>query len=67
MVDFLKGNFTPKRPVTDGDGDGDARAELEARFERQALDRLGGSIAYVAKRKVLWDDEPTDPVGRGKT
>lgn len=55
MTEFLKGNFTPKRPAVE---DPAATAnDLEARFERQALDRLGGSIAYVAKRKVLWDDE----------
>ena len=28
---------------------------LEERFERTALKRLGGSIAFVSKKKVMWD------------
>jgi hypothetical protein len=51
MSDILKGNFKPARPV-------EVKAEeesLEERFEREVKKRLGGSIAYVAKKKVLWD------------
>lgn len=47
----LKGNFAPKKEVF-------APAEsttLEDQFEREALKRLGGSVAFVAKRKVVWD------------
>jgi hypothetical protein len=49
--DVLRGNFTPKKPVEL------KRAEetLEDRFEREAQKHLGGSIAYVAKKKVVWD------------
>lgn len=51
MSDVLKGNFKPARPV-------DVKKEeetLEDRFEREVKKRLGGSIAYVAKKKVLWE------------
>jgi len=49
--DMLKGNFKPKKAV-----EGKKSAEtLEDRFEREAQKHLGGSIAYVAKKKVVWD------------
>ncbi len=30
---------------------------LEKRFEREALKKLGGSIAFVSKKKVLWGEK----------
>jgi len=52
MNELLKGNFQPKNQVTDAP----AKEEtLEDRFEREAKKRLGGSIAYVSKKKVMWD------------
>ena len=47
----LKGNFTPKKDVRVSKSEDSA----EDRFEREAQKRLGGSIAYVAKKKVVWD------------
>lgn len=53
MSSVLKGNFETEKKV---EASSDKGAEsLEARFEREALKRLGGSIAYVAKKKVSWD------------
>ena len=52
-MDVLKGNFPIKRPVN-------VEAEtatLEDRFEREALKRLGGSIAFVSRKKLLWSPE----------
>lgn len=55
MSDVLKGNFKPKTAVTTEKG---IEAEtLENRFEREALKRLGGSMAFVKKHQVLWDEE----------
>lgn len=55
MSDLLKGNYKVARPVTDVK----AEPTLEQQFEREALKRLGGSIAFVAKGKVIWgEDEP---------
>jgi hypothetical protein len=51
MADLLKGNFTPEKQVTTKD----KSETLEDRFEREALNRLGGSIAFVSKKKVKWD------------
>jgi hypothetical protein len=52
MNSVLKGNFTAKKKVEAEAGAGD---EIESEFERKALKRLGGSVAYVAKKKVNWD------------
>jgi len=52
MADVLKGNFIPKKKVTVSEHE---EGDLESRFEREALKRLGGSIAFVSKKKVKWD------------
>lgn len=53
MSSVLKGNFETEKKVR---ASSDANSEsLESKFEREALKRLGGSIAYVAKKKVSWD------------
>ena len=51
MTSVLKGNFTPKKAV-DIEPENE---DLETRFEKAALKRLGGSIAFVAKKKIKWD------------
>lgn len=52
MSSVLKGNFQTNRTVA---VEAAASEDLEARFEREALKRLGGSIAFVSKKKVMWD------------
>ena len=52
MNELLKGNFQTKNAVEDAPAKPES---LEDRFERAAMKRLGGSIAYVAKKKVMWD------------
>ncbi len=52
MTSVLKGNFTPRRKAPAGTKDGD---DLESQFEKKALKRLGGSVAFVAKKRVNWD------------
>jgi hypothetical protein len=52
MSDVLKGNFKAKNTVVLPE---EAPETLEERFERTALKRLGGSIAFVSKKKVMWD------------
>ena len=56
MSNVLKGNYETKKTVAVKDAQDET---LEQRFERDALKRLGGSIAFVAKKKVTWsaDDE----------
>lgn len=58
MSSVLKGNFTPAKSV---EAKVEAEADdLDSRFEREAMKKLGGSIAYVAKKKVKWAEE-SDP------
>jgi len=52
MADVLKGNFIPKKKVTVSEHE---EGDLESRFEREALKRLGGSIAFGSKKKGKWD------------
>ena len=52
MDHLLKGNFTPKKKIRVPPK---GLETLEERFEREALARLGGSICFVSKQKILWD------------
>lgn len=52
MPRILKGNFETKNPVETGE---ENEKTLEEQFERAALKRLGGSIAFVSKKKVMWE------------
>lgn len=54
MSSVLKGNFQPAKDVKVETAPA-ADEDLEVRFEREALKRLGGSIAFVSKKKVAWD------------
>lgn len=54
MSSVLKGNFKPAKDVT-VDAAPAADDDFETRFEREAMKRLGGSIAFVSKKKVAWD------------
>lgn len=57
MSDILKGNFKPKREVKV-----QQEENLNAQFEREALKRLGGSIAFVSKKKFLYGIDQQDNV-----
>jgi hypothetical protein len=50
MSSVLKGNFKTGKEVANPEN-----KDLEARYEHEAAKRLGGSIAYVAKKRVMWD------------
>ncbi len=54
MREILKGNFAVRNEVK---LEPEKQTSLEDQFERAALKRLGGSIAFVSKRKVMWDDK----------
>ena len=56
MAKILKGNFETTKQVEAFDGP----KSLEERFEREALKRLGGSIAFVKKKKVIWSESDGD-------
>ena len=63
MSDVLKGNFKTRNKVKIEPG---KDATLEDRFEMEALKRLGGSIAFVSKKKVIWDAGSEPPAPKGK-
>jgi hypothetical protein len=46
----LKGNFVPRNPVVVGE----EKESLTDQFEREALKRLGGSIAFVSKKNFIY-------------
>lgn len=50
MNKILRGNFEPARPVEVAT----VEKTLEEQFEQEALKRLGGSIAFVSRKKLLW-------------
>lgn len=54
MADVLKGNFQTKKRVTTTP---EKKDSLEDRFEREALKKLGGSIAFVSRKSIKWDVE----------
>jgi hypothetical protein len=53
MSKLLRGNFEARGDVRVGSNGED----LETKFERAALARLGGSIAYVSRKKFLWNGD----------
>jgi hypothetical protein len=63
MKDVLKGNFKTRNKVEPAS---QQAASLEERFEKEALKRLGGSIAFVSKKKVVWDAEQSKTPGKKK-
>lgn len=59
MEKLLKGNYEVENFV-ETKTDGDPVSE-KALFESRALERLGGSIAFVMKgNKLVWDEEDLD-------
>ena len=51
MTGVLKGNYKTQKNVEPNPENDD----LESRFEKEAMKRLGGSIAFVSKKKIKWD------------
>lgn len=64
MSNYLKGNFEPKGDV---EAPGNRAESASDDFEDAALRRLGGSIAYVSRKKFLWQGEDeADATGSGE-
>ena len=49
-LQILKGNFATRKPIELSN----VEEDLTTQFEREALKRLGGSIAFVSKKKFLY-------------
>jgi hypothetical protein len=58
MSDLLKGNFKTKRQVVEKDSAPKSEAEaLTEKLRQQALAKLGGSMVYVERKKLLWNGD----------
>ncbi len=55
MGSILKGNFKTKKKVEAKPDE--ETSDLDQRFEREAMKRLGGSMAFVRKKQIMWGDE----------
>ena len=60
MSDILKGNFKTEKKVQVETDDINDKNSLEDQFEQEALKRLGGSIAFVSKKKVMWSEKDNE-------
>ena len=60
MSGLLKGNFKTKKKVELDESKDKDENSLENQFESEALKRLGGSIAFVSKKKVMWSVEDNE-------
>jgi hypothetical protein len=57
MSKFLKGNYPIKNSEAD-EPDASKTRNITKKFEEKALEKLGGSIAFVMKSNTfLWDEE----------
>ena len=54
-MSFLKGNYKLRSKVKKKKITNDER--LEELFEKNAKERLGGSMVFVSKKKINWDLE----------
>ena len=56
MSNLIKGNYKTKN-IIDNDENNEEEETLESEFEKAALKELGGSIAYVSRKRVLLSKE----------
>lgn len=56
MSDFLKGNFSTQKKVTE-DAPATEAEDLQARYKKNALASVGGSMVYVEKTALEWDGD----------
>jgi hypothetical protein len=56
MNEYLKGNYKVQVNIEE---EVDPEGSTEA-FEKKALSRLGGSICFVSRKKLLWNGDETD-------
>lgn len=58
MTGLLKGNFDVKRNVESNE-EIDELNELKSEFRKKALESLGGSMVFVEREKLFWEDTDT--------
>ena len=55
MSGLLKGNFEVKRPVVTPEAN-DTQSAFKAEFRKKALESIGGSMVFVEREKLFWDE-----------
>lgn len=61
MNDFLKGNFTVKKPVIEAPAlPGNEKQELVEKLKKRVLTSLGGSMVYMERTGLMWDGEKSE-------
>ena len=68
MSQFIKGNYdlppekgkSSKKKAKSKSG---TKPTVVEEFERQALARLGGSIAFIAKKSLVWNGDDAEKAG----
>ena len=58
MSEFLKGNFTPRKPVEDRSPENPENAADE--FRKKALNSIGGSMVFVERNRLDWDGDEAE-------
>ena len=58
MSELLKGNFNVKNKVKVNEENEDTDPMNE--FRKKALDSIGGSMVFVERDKLFWDDDSQD-------
>lgn len=59
MSELLRGNFDVQREVKVVETKDDA-AEFKNEFRKKALESIGGSMVFVEREKLFWDDAETN-------
>jgi hypothetical protein len=54
MSELLRGNFSVKRNVKKDEVE--KVVDLAAEFKKKALESIGGSMVFVEREKLFWDE-----------
>ncbi len=55
MSELLKGNFEVKNTVVANEHQ-DPSADMRSEFRKKALESIGGSMVFVEREKLFWED-----------
>jgi hypothetical protein len=55
---ILKGNFKTKRKVASTEAHLSKTERIQEELKKKALSSLGGSMVYVERRKLVWEENP---------
>ena len=63
---ILKGNFKTKKSVVSQEAKISKTERIQEELKKKALSSLGGSMVYVERRKLVWDEKSSDPKAPAK-